>query len=77
MSRTARKAPGGLIYHVLNRGVGRQTLFQKDEDYAAFERVMAEAYQHSPTRILAYSLMPNHWHFVLCPQAGGRAVFFF
>lgn len=40
-----------MIYNVINRGVGRQTLFHKDEDYAAFERVMAEAYQRAPTRI--------------------------
>ena len=69
MSRTARKAPPGLLYHVINRGVGRQTLFHKDEDYAAFERVMAEAYQRLPTRLLSYCLMPNHWHFVVWPQA--------
>ena len=56
MSRTARKAPGGMVYHVINRGVGRQTLFHKHEDYAAFERVMAEAYQRLPTRILSYCL---------------------
>lgn len=61
MSRTARKAPGGLVYHVINRGVGRQALFHKNQDYAAFERVMAEANPYSPTRILSYCLMPNHW----------------
>ena len=42
MPRTARFAPGGMVYHVLNRGVGKQKLFLKDEDYLAFERVVAE-----------------------------------
>ena len=77
MSRTARKAPGGLIYHVINRGVGRQTLFHKDEDYAAFERVLAEAWHRVPIRILSYCLMPNHWHFVVWPKTDGELTEFF
>ena len=43
MPRRPRVTPGGLIYHVLNRAVARLTLFQKDSDYEAFERVMTEA----------------------------------
>ncbi len=77
MSRTARKAPGGLFYHVINRGVGRQTLFHKDEDYAAFERVMAEAWHHVPIRILSYCLMPNHWHFAVWPRTDDELTQFF
>lgn len=68
MPRGPRNAPGGFVYHVINRGVGRRTLFHKEPDYAAFERVLAEAYQQVPIRILAYCLMPNHWHFVLWPR---------
>src|SRR5438876_1781806 len=68
MPRHARAAPGGYVYHALNRAVARLPLFQKDEDYRAFERVLAEALLKHPTRILAYCLMPNHWHFVLWPE---------
>ena len=35
--RTARVTPGGMVFHVLNRGVGRMRLFNKDRDYEAFE----------------------------------------
>jgi putative transposase len=59
-----------MVFHVINRGVGRQTIFHKEEDYAAFERVMAEAWERLPMRILSYCLMPNHWHFVFWPQTG-------
>ena len=45
MPRRARNAPGGLVYHVLNRAVARLPLFQKDDDFLAFERIMAEALQ--------------------------------
>ena len=69
MPRTARVAPGGLVYHVLNRAVARLPLFEKIGDYEAFERVLGEAHQRTPTRILAYCVMPNHWHFVLWPKA--------
>jgi hypothetical protein len=40
MPATARVAPGGMPFHVINRAVGRQTLFRKDEGYLAFERVL-------------------------------------
>ncbi|MCE9554667.1 MAG: transposase [Planctomycetes bacterium] len=60
-----------MIYHVINRGVGRQQLFFQDGDYEAFERVIAETLEKRPMRILSYCLMPNHWHFVLWPEKEG------
>ena len=63
MPRTGRVAPGGMVYHVINRGVGRQQLFFTDDDYLAFERVIVETLSKRPMRILGYCLMPNHWHF--------------
>jgi putative transposase len=68
MSRTARHAPGGFAYHVLNRAVARLPLFEKQADYAAFLRVLGEALGQVPMRILAFVLMPNHWHFLLRPK---------
>jgi REP-associated tyrosine transposase len=71
MPRRLRSAPGGYVYHVLNRAVGRRTLFKKDGDYAAFEAALEEAADFQPMRLLAYCLMPNHWHLVLWPKADG------
>jgi putative transposase len=65
-------ATGGYVYHVLNRAVGRWKIFRQDEDYAAFERVMERVYERLATRILAYCLMPNHWHLVLWPKEDGE-----
>ncbi len=31
-----------MVFHVLNRGVGRMRLLEKAADYGAFERVLAE-----------------------------------
>src|SRR5436189_4046953 len=36
MPRTSRVAPGGYVYHVLNRGVGRRNLFDKSADFQAY-----------------------------------------
>jgi putative transposase len=68
MGRALRADAGGLVYHVLNRANARLPLFEKDGDYEAFERVLAEAQQSYGTRILAYCVMPTHWHLVLWPQ---------
>jgi putative transposase len=72
MPRTSRKAPGGLIYHCLNRRVGRARIFHKPEDYAAFERVMAHALEGEAVKLLAYCIMPNHWHLLLRPEEDGQ-----
>src|SRR5262245_40140200 len=71
MPRAARIVPGGFLYHVLNRGVGRSRLFDKDSDYAAFEQILAETLETRAMRICAYCLMPNHWHLVLWPESDG------
>ena len=71
MPRTARIAPGGMVFHVLNRGVGRMKLFSKEADFEAFERCIQRTLESCPMRICAYCLLPNHWHFVLWPQRDG------
>ena len=70
MPRRARSLVGGYAYHILNRSNARLTLFRKQGDYEAFERVLEEALQRVPLRILAYCVMPNHWHFVVWPKRG-------
>lgn len=65
-------APGGYVFHVLNRGNERRTIFEADGDYLAFLRVMGETVEHVPLRILAWCLMPNHWHLLLWPQRDGE-----
>jgi putative transposase len=68
MSRGARCAPGGFVYHVLNRAVARLPLFEKPSDYEAFLRVLGEARAQILMRMLAFVLMPNHWHLLLWPE---------
>jgi putative transposase len=71
MPRTARVAPGGMVFHVLNRANAQARIFAEDADYAAFERVMQQTLAKKPMRILGYLIMPNHWHLVLWPERDG------
>jgi putative transposase len=61
-----------MIFHVLNRGVGRMRLFLTDADFEAFERTIAKTLETRPMRIVAYCLLSNHWHFVLWPRHDGE-----
>jgi putative transposase len=77
MPRLPRVAPGGLVYHVINRANGRLRLFRKDQDFQAFYDVLALALQRHPTRLLAWCIMGNHWHFVVWPREDGELSRFF
>jgi putative transposase len=68
MGRSLRTQAGGLVYHALNRANRRAPLFTDAGDYAAFLRALADAQAEHPLRLLAYCIMPNHWHLVLWPE---------
>jgi hypothetical protein len=42
MPRTARVASAAYVFHVLNRGNERRTIFEADRDYLTFFRLMGE-----------------------------------
>ena len=73
MARQLRQAPGGVLFHALNRGVGRNQIFFSPQDYAAFEVLMAQTKERVPMRICSYCLMPNHWHLALWPELDDQA----
>ena len=49
-------------------------IFGKQRDFEAFEEVIAQAKARLPMRVLAWCVMPNHWHFVLWPRRRRRPV---
>jgi putative transposase len=53
---------------VINRGNDRRTLFCDASEYDAFLELMRHTAGRRPLRILAYVLMPNHWHMVVWPE---------
>jgi putative transposase len=60
MAHRTRCADGGYVYHVLNRVVERATLFAKAGDYAAFEKILQQAWERLGMRLLSYALMTDH-----------------
>lgn len=75
MPRTARGHLDEGIFHIINRGNGRATVFKKDSDYRAFVSLLGAAKQRIPTRVFAFCLMPNHFHMVAQSVAGGMSAF--
>ena len=71
MPRTARSSAGNTCYHVLNRGNNRNTVFHKDGDYGAFLQLLNQANERVEMRLLAFCLMPNHFHLVAWPRNDG------
>ena len=56
------------IYHVYNQGNNRQRIFNKQEDYLIFLRLYRKLIAPSLSTI-AWSLMPNHFHFMVHTDA--------
>lgn len=63
--------PANTVLHVVNRGNERRELFTEDDDYRRFLRLVENTQEWVPLRLLAYSLMPNHWHLVAWPTSAG------
>jgi putative transposase len=71
MPRIQRIDIGNQIYHVLNRANARAQIFDHPSDYQMFEAILEEGVSRYDMRLLAYCLMPNHWHLVLYPKKDG------
>ena len=69
MARPLRIEIPGAYYHVMNRGNQRQTVFHRDGDRLLFLEKLAASADLFTVDILAYCLMPNHFHlYVRVPQ---------
>src|SRR3990167_2710335 len=59
------------VYHIINRANARVQIFDNNKDYQLFETILEEGKDIFDMRILAYNIMPNHWHLVLYPKKDG------
>ena len=71
MARPPRIDLGDYVYHIINRSNGRARIFNTGADYQDFEYLLSEAKEDFAMRILAYVIMPNHWHLLLYPKKDG------
>jgi REP element-mobilizing transposase RayT len=65
MSRDLRTLLPDGIYHAYSRGTGPMVIYRDDEDYAAFTRMLRKAERLFSWKLIAYCLMPTHYHVVL------------
>lgn len=70
MPRIARGLGDCCIYHVLNRGNGQSEVFHGSSDYETFLEIVKEAKDRYAVNVLAYCLMPNHFHMAVKPEKG-------
>jgi putative transposase len=70
MARKLRIQYPGAIYHVMNRGDRRESIFADDRDRKRFLETLTEACEKTNWQVHAYCLMNNHFHLVIeTPQA--------
>lgn len=55
------------IYHIYNRGNNKQQIFFDQENYHYFLKKV-KLFLTPYCEILAFALMPNHFHFLICPN---------
>ncbi|PIR07001.1 MAG: hypothetical protein COV55_01075 [Candidatus Komeilibacteria bacterium CG11_big_fil_rev_8_21_14_0_20_36_20] len=53
------------IHHIYNRAVEKRTIFYTEQDYTYFLEKALFYKEKTHVKILAYCVMPNHWHFLL------------
>jgi putative transposase len=70
MARKLRIQHPGAVYHLMNRGNRRESIFADDADRHEFLVTLAQVCQKADWRARAFCLMKNHFHLVgETPQA--------
>lgn len=62
MGRPARVDYDGALHHVIGRGVNGRPIYHSDGDRRNFLHRVGDILNCSSSRILAWALMPNHFH---------------
>lgn len=70
MARPVRVEFEDASYHVMARGNERRTVFHTPEDHILFLKTLGEMRERFGVDLMAYVLMPNHYHLLLRTPRG-------
>ena len=73
-----RRTPflAGEFYHLYNRGIERRPIFHRKQNYLYFVRLLKEKADRHAVQVIAYCLMPNHYHLLVRPCLDHRVSHF-
>ena len=77
MGRTNRVVIPGIPHHITQRGVRRQQVFFSHDDYTLFTNLLRHFLKKTDLRVLAWCLMPNHYHILVTPPHSKSLAEFF
>ena len=69
MPRAARKISQSGFYHIINRGVSKQLIFEQPSDYRKFLKILKRFSEEEGFEVIAYCLMQNHFHLLIKTDA--------
>ena len=58
----------GEFYHLYNRGLDGRPAFLREQNYRYFLRQLWQKSDRHAVQVIAYCLMPNHYHLLVCPR---------
>ncbi len=63
--RQLRKFYKGSFWHIFSRGVAKENIFHRKEDFIFYLYKIKEFLKKYPVNIHAYNLLPNHVHYLI------------
>lgn len=75
MAREARKESSTKIYHLVNRGIERRSIFAEKRERTRMENIIRESYRKYGINFYAYCIMPNHFHMLVQGELAALALF--
>ena len=70
MPKHARTASESGYYHIVNRGIGKQILFEDADDYSRFLDALKRYTAEEQATVICYCLMENHFHLLIHASTG-------
>lgn len=72
MSRLARQISKSGLYHIVFRGINKQSIFEEEADYIKMRSILIELKKEMKYEIYVYCFMSNHVHILLKAQKAGE-----